>query len=358
MRKAVAIVLSDAERSLLLRLIRSAKTAQRLVERARIVLAASEGRENQGIAAEFGYSQERVRKWRNRFSEFRFAGIESDAPRSGRPAVVRRAKAKEIIEKTLQTKPKGQTHWSTRGMAKAAGVSRMTVQRIWEANQLRPHMFRTFKISNDPNFADKLVDVVGLYMSPPEHALVFAVDEKSQIQALDRTQPTLPMNPGRNGTMTHDYKRNGTTTLFAALNVAEGKVIGRCMQKHRHQEWLCFLKVLDKETPSGLDVHLIADNYATHKHEKVKKWLAKHPRFHMHFTPTSSSWLNLVERWFRELTEKCIRRGVFVSVDSLVASIEEFIAGFNADTTIYKWTAKADEILEKVRRARAVLDKQ
>lgn len=358
MRKAMEIVLSDEEKATLERLIRSPKTAQRLVERARIVLAAGEGKENQSIAAEFGCSQERVRKWRNRFSELRLLGIENDAPRSGRPAVVRAVKAKEIIEKTLKTKPKGQTHWSTRGMAKAVGVGRMTVQRIWEANQLKPHMFRTFKISNDPNFADKVVDVVGLYMNPPEHALVFAVDEKSQIQALDRTQPTLPMNPGRNGTMTHDYKRNGTTTLFAALNVTEGKIIGRCMQKHRHQEWLSFLKILDKETPAELDLHLIADNYSTHKHEKVKKWLEKHPRFHMHFTPTSSSWLNLVERWFRELSEKCIKRGVFVSVDSLINSIEDFIEGFNADSTIYKWTAKAEEILAKVRRARVVLDSQ
>lgn len=358
MRKAVEVILSSEERSTLERLIRSPKTAQRLVERAKIVLAAEAGKENQVIAAELKCSQERVRKWRNRFSTMRLAGIENDAPRSGRPPVVRTAKAKEIIERTLKSKPKGQTHWSTRGMAKAVGVARMTVQRIWEANQLKPHMFRTFKISNDPNFADKLVDVVGLYMSPPEHALVLAVDEKSQIQALDRTQPTLPMNPGRNGTMTHDYKRNGTTTLFAALNVTEGKIIGRCMQKHRHQEWLTFLKTLDMETPADLELHLIADNYATHKHPKVMKWLKKHSRFHMHFTPTSSSWLNLVERWFRELTEKCIRRGVFVSVDALVKSIEEFIECFNADATIYQWTAKAEEILEKVRRARAVLDSQ
>jgi hypothetical protein len=219
-------------------------------------------------------------------------------------------------------------------------------------------MFRTFKISNNPNFAEKVIDVLGLYMSPPEHALVLAVDEKSQIQALDRTQPTLPMNPGRNGTMTHDYKRTGTTTLFAALNVTEGKIIGRCMQKHRHQEWLGFLKVLDAETPPELDLHLIADNYATHKHPQVMKWLNKHPRFHMHFTSTSSSWLNLVERWFRELTEKCIRRGVFVSVDALVKSIREFIDGFNADATVYKWTVKADEILQKVRRERDDLDNQ
>ena len=358
MRKAVAIVLSAEEKVVLERLVRSPKTAQRLVERAKIVLAADQGKESQVIAAEFGCSQERVRKWRNRFSSLRLAGIENDAPRSGRPAVVRVAKAKEILEKTLKTKPKGQTHWSTRGMAKAVGVGRMTVQRIWEANQLKPHMFRTFKISNDPNFADKLVDVVGLYISPPEHALVLAVDEKSQIQALDRTQPTLPMNPGRNGTMTHDYKRNGTTTLFAALNVVEGKIIGRCMKKHRHQEWLGFLKVLDMETPSELDLHLIADNYATHKHQRVRDWLKKHPRFHMHFTPTSSSWLNLIERWFRELTEKCIRRGAFSSVDSLIKSIDEFIDGFNSNSTIYKWTAKAEEILEKVRRAKAVLDSQ
>ena len=358
MRRAVSIVLSSDEKAMLERLTRSPKTAQRLVERAKIVLAAGAGKENQAIAAEFCCSQERVRKWRNRFSELRLAGIENDAPRSGRPAVVRAAKAKEILEKTLKTKPKGQTHWSTRGMAKVVGVARMTVHRIWEANQLKPHMFRTFKLSNDPNFADKLVDVVGLYMSPPEHALVLAVDEKSQIQALDRTQPTLPMNPGRNGTMTHDYKRNGTTTLFAALNVTEGKIIGRCMKRHRHQEWLGFLKVLDAETPAELDLHLIADNYATHKHPKVKAWLKKHPRFHMHFTPTSSSWLNLVERWFRELTEKCIRRGVFVSVDSLITSIGDFIDAFNSDATAYKWTAKSEEILAKVKRARAVLDSQ
>jgi hypothetical protein len=310
------------------------------------------------IAKALGCSQERVRKWRNRYAAHRLAGIEADSPRSGRPPSVRSVVAQTVVEKTLTEKPVGRTHWSTRGMAKALGVSRMTVQRIWFANQLKPHLFSTFKVSNDPRFAEKLVDVVGLYVNPPDHALVLAVDEKSQIQALDRTQPTLPMTPGRNGTRTHDYKRNGTTTLFAALSVLEGKVIGRCMKKHRHQEWLAFLRVLDQETPKDLQLHLIADNYATHKHEKVLRWLAKHPRFHMHFTPTSASWLNLVERWFRELTDKCIRRGVFISVDALIASITDFIDAFNADPTPYKWNAKADEILEKVKRARAVLDNQ
>ncbi|MCL2453510.1 MAG: IS630 family transposase [Alphaproteobacteria bacterium] len=358
MRVASEIMLDTGERRCLERLVRSPKTAQRLVERAKIILAAGDGKESKTIAAELGCSQICVSKWRTRFSLLRLEGIEKDAPRSGRPPVVRDGKAKEIIEKTLKSKPTGQTHWSTRGMAKKFGVGRMTVQRIWQANQLKPHLIRMFKLSNDPLFVEKLVDVVGLYMNPPEHALVLAVDEKSQIQALDRTQATLPMNRGRNGTMTHDYKRNGTTTLFAALNVGEGKIIGRCMARHRHQEWLEFLKVLDTETPPELALHLIADNYATHKHPKVKKWLAKHPRFHMHFIPTSSSWLNLVERWFRELTDKCIRRGIFVSVDALQKSIADFIKAFNVDPTVYKWTAKTEEILAKIKRARAVLDNQ
>ena len=358
MRVAEKITLEDDERQELERLIRSPKTAQRVVERAKIVLIAELGKTDKGIAAELGYSQERVRKWRNRFATLRLAGIAKDAPRPGRPPAVRNAKAKEIVERTLRSKPKGQTHWSTRGMAKAIGVGRMTVQRVWQANRLKPHLVRTFKASNDPRFAEKLVDVVGLYMNPPEHALVLAVDEKSQIQALDRTQPTLPMNRGRNGTLTHDYKRNGTTTLFAALNVAEGKVIGRCMAKHRHQEWLKFLTVLDTETPAGLDLHLIVDNYATHKHPRVMKWLARHPRFHLHFTPTSSSWLNLVERWFRELSDKCLRRGTFTNVEVLEKAIAEFIEAFNTDATVFRWTAKAEDILAKVERARNVLVNQ
>ena len=237
------------------------------------------------------------------------------------------------------------------------GTSRAMVNRVWQANNLKPHLTRTFKLSNDRRFLEKLTDVVGLYLNPPEHALVLCVDEKSQIQALDRTQPGLPLKKGRCGTMTHDYKRNGTTTLFAALNVAEGKLIGTCMPRHRHQEWIKFLMQIDEQTPAELDLHLIADNYATHKHPKVKSWLKRHPRFHMHFIPTSSSWLNLVERWFREITDKRIRRGVFHSVQQLVDAITDYIQGHNENPKAFVWTASAEKILEKVRRARKVLDK-
>ena len=233
----------------------------------------------------------------------------------------------------------------------------MMVHRVWRAHGLKPHLTRTFKVSNDPRFVEKVVDIVGLYLDPPEHALVLCVDEKSQIQALDRTQPSLPMYPGRCGTMTHDYKRNGTTTLFAALVVAEGRLIGTCMPRHRHQEWIKFLKRIDAETPPDLDLHLIVDNYATHKHPKVKSWLKRHRRFHLHFIPTSSSWLNLIERWFREITDKRIRRGTFPNVSTLIEAIESFIAEHNQNPKSFTWTAKAETILEKVRRARAVLDK-
>jgi transposase len=249
------------------------------------------------------------------------------------------------------------THWSTRTMAEAVGVSHSTVHRVWKANHLKPHLVRKFKVSNDPRFAEKLVDVVGLYLDPPDHALVLSVDEKSQIQALDRTQPSLPMYPGRAGTMTHDYKRNGTTTLFAALNIAEGIVISECMKRHRHQEWIRFLDTIDKSTDPDLDLHLIVDNYATHKHPNVKRWVARHPRFHLHFIPTSSSWLNLVERWFRDLTEKRLRRGAFRSVAALVQAIEAYVEHHNENAKGFIWTAKAEQILDKVRRARAVLDK-
>lgn len=357
MRHAPEISLSNDEQAALLQLIRAAKTPVRLLERAKIVLAASRGMTNGAIAKELNCSTVRVGKWRSRFAELRMPGIEKDAPRSGRPATVRMEKAKEIVRKTTQEKPTGHTHWSTRVLAKEMGVSHMTVQRVWDANQLKPHRVRYFKVSNDKHFAEKVVDVVGLYLNPPEHAIVLSLDEKTSIQALDRTQPTLPLTPGRNGTMTHDYKRNGTTTLFAALNVTEGKVIGTCMPKHRHQEWLKFLRLIDKETPADKQLHLIVDNYSTHKHEKVKRWLARHPRFHVHFTPTSASWLNLVERWFRELTDKRLRRGVFKSVPDLIAAIESFIATYNGDPIAFHWTAKAEEILEKVARAKASLSK-
>jgi transposase len=256
-----------------------------------------------------------------------------------------------VVNTTLQEKPKGATHWSTRTLGKHMGLSKMAVQRIWKAHGLKPHLVETFKLSRDKHFVEKLRDVVGLYLDPPAHALVLSVDEKSQIQALDRTQPGLPLKKGRAGTMTHDYKRNGTTTLFAALNILDGKVIGECTERHRHQEFLRFLRKIDRETPQELDLHLIVDNYGTHKHLKVKSWLAKHSRFHMHFIPTSSSWLNLVERWFREITDKRIRRGTFRSVVELEAAIYEYLEANNADPKPFVWTASAQDILDKVARA-------
>jgi len=271
--------------------------------------------------------------------------------------VVRNRVARRILEKTTQGRPAHATHWSTRTLAAELKVSRSMVHRVWRVHNLKPHLTRTFKVSNDPRFVEKLIDVVGLYLDPPEHALVLCVDEKSQIQALDRTQPSLPMYPGRCGTMTHDYKRNGTTTLFAALEVAEGRLIGTCMPRHRHQEWIKFLKLIDAETPPDLDLHLIVDNYATHKHPKVESWLKRHRRFHVHFIPTSSSWLNLVERWFREITDKRIRRGTFGNVAALIEAIQSFIDAHNQNPKSFTWTAKVETILAKVRRARAVLDK-
>jgi len=261
----------------------------------------------------------------------------------------------EIVRATLQDTPPGETHWSCRSMAKAQGVSPASVQRIWSALELKPHQVDTFKLSNDPRFEEKLIDVVGLYLNPPERAIVLCMDEKSQIQALDRTQPSLPMKKGRAGTMTHDYKRNGTTTLFAALDVATGAVIGQCLARHRHQEFLKFLRIINRQVPQGLAVHLILDNYATHKHPEVAKWLAKHPRFHLHFTPTSSSWLNLVERWFRDITDKAIRRGVFASVPDLIAAIEAYLDAHNDNPKPLVWTATAQSILDKVRRGRKTL---
>jgi len=253
--------------------------------------------------------------------------------------------------------PANATHWSTRTLAKALGTSPTMVQRVWKANGLQPHRTKTFKLSNDPHFAEKLLDVVGLYLNPPAHALVLCADEKTSIQALDRTQRGLPINPGRCGTMTADYKRNGTTTLFAAIEMAEGKLIGTCMTKHRHQEWIKFLRQIDSETPADLDLHLIVDNYATHKHPKVKSWLKRHSRFHMHFIPTSSSWLNLIERWFREITTKRLRRGTFRNVAQLIEAIVSFIKEHNSNPRSFTWTAKADEILAKIERARKVLHK-
>jgi transposase len=356
MRTAPVVVLTEDERAALRRWSRGRSTAMRLVQRAKIVLMAAEGMQNQAIASELGITPNTVGRWRRRFVEARLTGIEKDAPRSGRKPTKIRELAPVIIEKTTQETPAAATHWSTRTMAAAVGASRAMVHRVWKAAGLKPHLTRTFKLSNDPHFVEKLLDVVGLYLNPPDHALVLCADEKSQIQALDRTQKSLPMFRGRCGTLTHDYKRNGTTTLFAAMSMADGKLIGTCMPHHRHQEWIKFLKLIDRETPQELDVHLIVDNYCTHKHEKVRRWLKRHKRFHVHFTPTSSSWLNLIERWFRELTHKRIRRGVFPSVARLEAAIGEFLDHCNEHPRPFVWTAKPEQILEKIARARAVLD--
>jgi transposase len=357
MRRACQITLSDADRTILERWSRGRSTQARLVTRACVVLAAAEGKQNKDIALELKIARGTVARWRDRFAESGIAGLEKDAPRGGRPPKARDDLVRRIIEMTTQQKPTNATHWSTRTLAEALGTNRSLVNRVWRANGLKPHLCRTFKVSNDPHFAAKLIDVVGLYLDPPEHSLVLCVDEKSQIQALDRTQKSLPIYPGRCATMTHDYKRNGTTTLFAALDMLEGRLIGQCMPRHRHQEFIKFLKQIDAETTPELDLHLIVDNYATHKHPKVQKWLKRHRRFHMHFIPTSSSWLNLVERWFREITDKRIRRGVFQSVEQLIAAIQAYIENHNSDPKPFVWTAKAKDILEKVGRARAVLNK-
>ena len=357
MRVAVAITLSDEERKTLEKWSRGRSTPARLVQRARIVLAAADGTENIDIAAQVGTDRQTVGRWRNRFAKQRIAGIERDRPRGGRRATKRASVAAEIVRATTQTRPSDATHWSTRTLGAKLGVDHTMVHRVWRTAGLKPHLASTFKLSNDPQFVEKLVDVVGLYLNPPERALVLCADEKSQIQALDRTQPGLPMKRGRAGTMTHDYKRNGTTTLFAAMEMGKGRLIARCMDRHRHQEWIRFLKVVDEETPPDLALHVIVDNYATHKHPKVKSWLKRHPRFHMHFIPTSSSWLNMIERWFRELTDKQIRRGVFKSVKRLIDTIIASVEAHNAAPRAYAWTATADEIIEKVRRARAALDK-
>jgi transposase len=356
MRVARAVILNSEQRQQLEQQSRARSLPARQVERARVVLRAADGWQDKDIASDLGITPEKAARWRNRFLDGGLAALHKDAPRPGRPHTVSTDKVQEIVHKTTQEKPTAATHWSTRTMAMAVGVSAATVRRIWHANGLKPHLARTFKVSNDPQFAEKLEAVVGLYLNPPEHALVFCVDEKSQIQALDRTQPGLPLKKGRCGTMTHDYKRNGTATLFAALNTLDGTVISMCDDRHRHQEWLKFLRVIDDVNPGRGEIHLIADNYATHKHPKVQRWLARHPRFHMHFTPTSSSWLNMVERFFRDLTDKRIRRGVFRDVEELIMAIEHYIDHHNQAPKPFIWTAKAADILEKVKRARAKLN--
>ena len=357
MRKAPFICLTVTEKEILERWSRGRSTPARLVLRARILLLAAEGRESREIGDLVGTSRQTVGLWRRRFADQGLEGVEKDAPRGGRPMSARAQWERRIVEVTLHEKPSNATHWSIRTLARHLGVSRSLVHRVWQANGLKPHRVKSFKLSNDPRFVDKLVDVVGLYLNPPEHAMVLCADEKSQIQALDRTQPGLPLKRGRCGTQTHDYKRHGTTTLFAALEIAAGKVIAGCMPRHRHQEWIQFLKQIDAQTPAELELHLILDNYSTHKHPKVQAWLHRHRRFHLHFIPTSSSWLNLVERFFGELTAKRIRRGAFTSVAELHDAILSYIDEHNADPKPFVWTARAEQILDKVGRARLALDK-
>jgi len=327
----------------------------RLVQRARIIQMAADGIMNQDIAIKLETTRPTVQLWRDRFLALRLAGLEKDAPRPGRLPRISAEKIAEVVEATLHTKPFNATHWSTRTMAAVQGISEKTVRRIWKQHNLKPHLTKTFKLSRDKQFVEKLHDIVGLYMNPPDKALVLCVDEKSQIQALDRTQPGLPMKKGRCGTQTHDYKRNGTTTLFAALSMLDGKVIGDCMPRHRHQEFIRFLKKIDNETPDGLELHLIVDNYGTHKHPRVNSWLKRHPRFHLHFIPTSSSWLNLVERWFREITDKRIRRGTFKSLNDLIAAIKEYLENHNQNPRVFVWTASAAKILTKIVKCKEAL---
>src|ERR1700735_2859842 len=357
MRVAPRVDLSLEDRAALEQHARGRSLPARLVERSRIVLRAADGLQDREIAAELGITPEKAARWRKRFLEGGTEALAKDAPRPGRGRTIKDRKVASIIKLTTSSKPANATHWSTRSMAAKAGVSEATVRRIWRAYGLKPHLSRTFKVSNDPEFAEKLADVVGLYLNSPEHAIVLSVDEKSQIQALDRTQPGLPIKKGRCGTMTHDYKRNGTTTLFAALETLQGKVVGECHQRHRHQEFLKFLRRLDQEFPGDVPLHLIMDNYGTHKHEKVTAWLKRHPRFVSHFVPTSSSWMNLVERWFGHLDNKAIKRGIFLSVADLQASIEAFLTIWNQDPKPFVWTATVESIQEKLTRCRRTLEK-
>jgi transposase len=348
MRVAPTIVLNEEERKELTRLAKSRTASVRLARRAQMVLLAATGKPNDAIAKALEIGRVQVGRWRERYAEGGLAAIERDLPRGGRPL---KADPAEIVRLTTRTQPEAATHWSTRSLAAQVGVSDTTVLRVWHRHGLKPHLVETFKVSRDPRFVDKLEDIVGLYLNPPEHALVLCCDEKSQVQALDRTQPGLPLKKGRAATMTHDYKRHGTTTLFAALSTLDGSLISCCQQRHRHEEWLVFLRQINRETPKDKEVHLICDNYATHKHPNVQEWLAKHPRFHVHFTPTSASWLNMVERFFRDLSTQRLERGVFRNVPELIAAIKGYVAIHNKNPKPFIWTAKAADILQKVIRA-------
>jgi transposase len=348
-KRAVSIELTEAELRQLERLASRRRTAQGLAKRAQIVLLAAKGLENRDICAELGLSPNTVGRWRRRFATHRIDGLH-DEPRPGAPREISDDEVAETIRLTLETTPPNATHWSLRSMARAVGYAPSTIHRIWKAFSLQPHRAETFKLSTDPLFVDKIRDIVGLYLCPPEHALVLCVDEKSQIQALDRTQPLLPMRPGQVERRTHDYTRHGTVSLFAALDTATGKVIGQCFPRHRGAEFLKFLREIERHVPADLDIHLVMDNYATHKTPAIRKWLGQRPRWHVHFTPTSSSWVNQVERFFADLTERQIRRGVHRSTEELEAAIKAYIDSVNADPKPFKWTKSADDILASIKR--------
>lgn len=352
-RPKLDFALTDEQRRELERLVKAPATPQKFVRRARVALLANAGKDNSAIAEELGTSRVTVGLWRQRFLDAGLAGL-AEAPRSGRPASISSEKVRQVLTKVVQP-PKHRARWSCRSMARHIGLSKATVQRLWAANDFKPHLGRTFKLSNDPDFERKFWDVIGLYLDPPARAVVLCCDEKSQCQALERTQPGLPLGQGYIGTHTHDYYRHGTVTLFAALNYLNGKIIAQRAPRHRHQEWLKFLKGIDAEVSPEFDVHLILDNYATHKHQKVLNWVAKRPRFHLHFTPTSSSWLNLVERFFRDLSEDVILPGSFTSVKELTDAIWAHLAERNLHPTRYVWKADGQRILEKIQRARVAL---
>jgi transposase len=352
---AAALHLDTHQKKRLEQLVQSGKTPQRIVLRARIVLLAGQGVPNHAISRQVGASRPTVLLWRGRFAQFGVPGLLRDGKRPGRKRALSAEKVKAVVEATLRTTPAQATHWSIRSMARAQGLSRMAVQRIWKAHKLQPHRIETFKLSRDPQFVEKVRDVVGLYLHPPDKALVLSVDEKSQIQALDRTAPLLPLRPGIPARQSHDYKRHGTTTLFAALSLLDGKIIGECLPRHRSREFLLFLDKIDRQTPAELALHLIVDNYSTHKSPPVKRWLKRHPRFHLHFIPTSSSWLNLVERWFGEITRKRIRRGTFTSVRELIEAIEAYLKEHNRNPKKFVWIKDAATILAKVNRCKEAL---
>lgn len=355
-RHSAPVNLTETDRLELERWVSAHRTPQQVSMRCQIVLAAANGQQDIQIATELGINFKTAALWRKRFSNEGPECLWEVAVGRGRKPSLTSKDIQRIVDATLQTKPKAATHWSCRSMAKAQGVSKATINRIWQSHHLQPHRTKNFKLSRDPKFLEKLTDVVGLYLNPPEKALVLCVDEKTQIQALDRTQPGLPLKKGRCGTMTHDYKRNGTTALFAALEIVQGKVVGQCYARHRHQEFLKFLNRLDREFPGEITLHLVMDNYGTHKHPKVQAWLKRHPRFVPHFIPTSSSWLNLVERWFGELTGKRVRRGTFISVADLINAIEEYVANWNQDPKPFVWTATVESIVQKLKRCRQTLE--